>query len=181
MSGEASGPAFDWCLEGRAWVFGDDIGVDGDLMPLRFALERETRPEVLAEHVFSGIDPGFAGRAAPGDIVVAGTRFAQGNPHVQGLLGLRGAGLGLLAESIPSGSYRNAVNAGLRFLPRCPGVRTRVADGDRLRVDFRLGTVDNLVSGERLSYAPIPGPLLDIVARGGWAAHFRERLASDRG
>ena len=48
-----------------------NIGVDGDLMPLEFAIQRETRIEVLTPHTMKGLDPAFAGKAQPGDILVA--------------------------------------------------------------------------------------------------------------
>lgn len=169
---------FTWQLEGRAFVFGDDIGIDGDLMPLEFALRRELRPEVLREHVFEQIDATLAKRIQPGDIVVGGRRFAQGNPHIQGLIGLAGAGVGLVVESIPSGSYRNAVSAGLRFLPKCPGVSAMVETGHELAVDFAEGTVRNLTTGETRWFEPLPKALRDIIAIGGWRESFRRRLAA---
>jgi 3-isopropylmalate/(R)-2-methylmalate dehydratase small subunit len=166
-----------WTLKGRCWLFGDDIAVDGDLMPLEFALRRELRPEVLKDHIFSQMDQTIAARIKPGDIIVAGKRFAQGNPHIQGLIGLAGAGVGLVVESIPSGSYRNAINAGLRFLPRCRGVRALVANGDHLEVNFASGAVSNLTSGASAQFDPLPPLLQDIVAVGGWAPKFRRRLS----
>ncbi len=170
---------FAWTLRGRAWVFGHDVAVDGDLMPLDFALRRETDPEVLRHHVFSGLDPGLAARLRPGDIVVAGRRFAQGNPHIQGLLGLRGAGLGLVAESIPSGSRRNAVNAGLRVLPACPGATAEAVTGDELEVDFAEGVFRNRTRGTERRWPPLPPPLRAIIEAGGWEAAFRARLAHE--
>jgi 3-isopropylmalate/(R)-2-methylmalate dehydratase small subunit len=85
-------------------------------MAHEFAVRRETRPEVLKDHVMCGLDPGFAQKVSTGDLMVAGKRFAQGNPHIQGLLGLVGL-MGPVVESIPRGSLRNAVNAGLPLLP----------------------------------------------------------------
>lgn len=167
---------FKWTYEGTAWVFGDDIGVDGDLMPLQYALTRETDPDVLRRHLFAGRDPEFAAKCRPGDIIVAGKRFAQGNPHIQGLLGIRAAGLGLLAESIPSGSLRNAVNAGVPFLTGCHGITLRVTSGDRLRVDFQSGEVTNASSGWVVTYPPLQQQLCAIIEGGGWREHFRQRL-----
>lgn len=169
---------FSWIYEGSAWVFGDDIGVDGDLMPLKFALTRETDPNILRQHLFVGVDPEFPRKYRPGDIVVGGRRFAQGNPHVQGLLGLRGAGLGLAAESIPNASLRNCVNAGLPTLPACEGLRNHVRAGERLRVDFSTGEVCNLSSGWAKTYEPLNRQLRSIIAIGGWREHFRRRLVN---
>jgi 3-isopropylmalate/(R)-2-methylmalate dehydratase small subunit len=164
-------------LRGRCWKFGDNVAVDGDLMPLEFALKREIRPEFLKDHLFCGLDPGFAQRARAGDLIVAGRRFAQGNPHIQGLLGIRGAGLGLVVESIPSGSFRNAVNAGVPFLPRCDGVTGLVQTGDDLEVDFASGRFVNHTRGVEQTFPALPRALLDIIAVGGWRAAFERRLA----
>jgi len=167
-----------WIYRGCCWKFGDNLGIDGDIMPLRFALERETDPMVLRDHLMSEIDPDFAKRVAPGDVIVAGKRFGQGNPHIQGFLGIRGHGLGLVAESIPRGSYRNAINAGLPFLSGCKEVTALCETGDKLEVDFESGRFTNITRGTETSYAPLPPELLAIVAIGGWKEHFRRRLAA---
>ena len=165
-------------LRGRCWRFGDNVGCDGDMMPFRFALARETRPEALRDFAMTGLDPDFPKKARPGDIVVAGKRFAQGNPHIQGFLGLKALGLGVAVESIPRGSLRNAVNAGVPILPECPGIAAVVRDGDQLEVDFASGAVRNLSAGIEHRFTPLPAALLDIVRRGGWEANFRARLAA---
>ena len=159
---------------GRCWRFGDHVAIDGDIMPLAFSIARETDPEVLREHVMAGLDPGFPGKAAPGDVIIAGRRFAQGNPHIQGL------GLGLAVESIPRGSYRNAINAAVPILPACPGVSGEAATGDALEVDFRSGAFRNLTRGTERRYEPLPAALLTIVENGGWLPTLRKRLAAAR-
>ena len=170
----------NFTYRGRCWKFGDNIGVDGDLMPLEFAIQRELRLEVLSPHTMKGIDPTFASRAQPGDVIVAGKRFAQGNPHIQGLLGIAGLKLGLVVESIPRGSLRNAVNAGVPILPACPGVTQHVATGDELEVDFASGRFRNLTRGEELRFAPLDQALLDVVALGGWKPALEKRIAAMR-
>lgn len=167
----------DWVYRGRCWRFGDNIGIDGDLMPLEFALTRETDPEVLKHHTMSGIDPEFAKSAKPHDLVVAGKRFAQGNPHIQGLLGLAGLELGLVVESIPRGSFRNAINAGVPILPHCPGVTGEAATGDELEVDFAGGLFRNLSRGTEQRYEPLDPVLLETIAAGGWKAKVLQRIA----
>ncbi len=163
-------------FRGRAWVYPDNVAIDGDLMPLEWALKRETRPEVLKEHVFAGIDPDFHHRAQPGDVVVGGRRFAQGNPHIQGLIGLKGCGVGLLTESIPIGSFRNALAAGLPVLPRCPGVRDMFESGEAIEVDFASGLVRNPARGTEARFTPLAPPLLEMIRAGGWGPMFRRRL-----
>jgi 3-isopropylmalate/(R)-2-methylmalate dehydratase small subunit len=163
---------------GRAWLFGDNVAIDGDLMALEWALKRETDPEVLRHHVFAGLAPHFAKAVQPGDIVVAGRRFAQGNPHIQGLIGLFGCGVGIVVESIPIGSFRNALCAGLPMLPRCPGVTALVRDGDRLTVDFATGLVSNETQGTEHRFDPLPDHLMAYVRAGGWGPMFDRRLAA---
>ncbi|MGP9818607.1 hypothetical protein ACTZWW_01220 [Salinarimonas sp. NSM] len=165
---------------GRAWLFGDNVAIDGDLMALEWALKRETDPRVLRAHTFAGLRPDFAEGVRAGDVVFAGRRFAQGNPHIQGLIGLVGCGVGIVVESIPVGSFRNALCAGLPMLPRCPGVTAMVADGDRVAVDFRAGVVVNETSGEERRFEPLPANLLAYVEAGGWGPMFRRRLERER-
>jgi 3-isopropylmalate/(R)-2-methylmalate dehydratase small subunit len=149
-------------------------------MPLKFAVARETRLEVLREHAMTGLDPDLPKRIRPGDVVVGGRRFAQGNPHIQGLLGLKALGVGLVVESIQRGSLRNAVNAGVPILPSCRGVSSEATTGELVEVDFNTGVFRNLSRGTERKYEPLPAQLLDVVRVGGWEASFRRRLAAAR-
>ncbi|MFM8555150.1 MAG: 3-isopropylmalate dehydratase [Betaproteobacteria bacterium] len=167
----------NWVYRGRCWKFGDNIGIDGDMMPLEFALKRELDPKVLGPYLMSGIDPEFAGKVRPGDLIVAGKRFAQGNPHIQGFLGIRAHGLGLIAESIPRGSFRNAVNAGVPFLTNCAGVSEMVETGDDIEADFKSGLFVNHTRGLSREFPPLEAQLLDIIAIGGWRLHLERRVA----
>lgn len=168
----------NWVMRGRCWKFGDSVGIDGDMMPLEFALKRELDPAVLKPHLMTGIDPDFPKKVRPGDIIVAGRRFAQGNPHIQGLIGVRAHGLGLVVESMQRGSLRNAINAGVCFLTNCAGATRAVETGDDLEVDFETGRFQNLTRGVRLDFKPLDPQLRAIVALGGWRAHLERRIAA---
>jgi 3-isopropylmalate/(R)-2-methylmalate dehydratase small subunit len=170
----------NFCYRGRCWKFGDNLGIDGDIMPLRFALARETDPMVLREHLMEALDPSFPTKVRAGDIIVGGRRFAQGNPHIQGFLGMVGHGLGLVTESMPRGSFRNAINAGLPFLDGCVGVGALCATGDEVEVDFSTGRFTNHSNGVEKIFAPLPGELRAIIAAGGWKESFRRRLMAAR-
>lgn len=163
--------------EGRAWRFRDDIAIDGELLPHIYVRQRLTDPRELAKHIFERLDPSFASKVQPGDLIVAGRRFGHGNPHVQGFRGLAGAGVGLLAEWIPRGAYRCCVVAGVPFLPYCKGITEAVDDGDQLWVDFRAGEVCNLTRDTTLQYEPPDKLVLRIVEAGGTMAYLRQELA----
>lgn len=167
---------FNEIFEGQAFVLGNNVANDGDLMALSFALARETDPDVLKAHIFAGIDRSLALRIKPNDIVIAGKRFGHGNPHIQGFLGLKGAGIGLLTESIPSSSYRLAINAGVPILPSCPNICSLAQTGDHLRVDFNTGEINNLTTGAEARHASPPAHVQKIIASGGWHQMFRIRL-----
>ena len=170
----------DWVYRGKCWKFGDNLGIDGDVMPLRFALERELDPEVLRPFLMAGVDPDFPNKVSPGDIIVAGKRFGQGNPHIQGFLGITGHGLGLVAETIPRGSFRNAINAGLPFLTGCDGVTADVETGDNLDVNFQTGEFKNLTRDITRQFQPLDPQLQAIIEAGGWSANLEIRLAKLR-
>lgn len=170
----------NFVFTGRCWKFGDNLAVDADLTKKEFASARETRLEVLREFVMCGVDPDFPKKVSPGDIVVAGRRFAQGNPHIQGLLGLKSLDLAFCCESIPRGSFRNAINAGVPFLPHCVGVTSECETGDELRVDFRTGVFENLTRKTKKQYEPLDPSLLETIAIGGWKPMVTQRIEKMR-
>jgi 3-isopropylmalate/(R)-2-methylmalate dehydratase small subunit len=107
---------------------------------------------------------------------VGGRRFAQGNAHIQGMIGLKGCGVGLVAESIPIGSFRNALAAGLPVLPRCPGVRAMFENEDEIEVDFATARIRNLTRGTDATFPPLAPHLIEMLRAGGWGPMFRRRL-----
>jgi len=171
----------NWVMRGRCWKFGDNVGIDGDMMPLEFAIKRELNPDVLAPYLMTGLDPDFPRKVRAGDIIVGGKRFAQGNPHIQGLIGIRAHKLGLVVESMQRGSFRNAINAGVPFLTHCTGVTTQAETGDELEVDFETGSFTNVTRGLTLQFTPLDAQLRSIIALGGWRAHLERRVAQMNG
>ena len=165
----------NWRWKGTAWVFGDDVPNDEGLMPLAMTRRQEYDPAVLAAHCFEQLDPAFARQVKPHDLVVAGKRFGHGNPHIQGFLGLKGAGVGLLVESMGRGPLRACVNAGVPVL-QAPGLRGLCRAGDELEVDFEVGVIRNLRTDTTLQAEPMHAVMREIVAAGGGLAHMMQRL-----
>ena len=65
---------------GRVWKFGDDIDTDV-IIPGKYLRTKDM--QVFAAHTMEGIDPEFARKVKPGDIIVAGTNFGCGSSREQ--------------------------------------------------------------------------------------------------
>ncbi|MEQ8195487.1 MAG: hypothetical protein RIB59_13460 [Rhodospirillales bacterium] len=163
-------------FEGRCWKLGDGVSNDDGLMDRRYFRERVFDADVLAPHALEPLRPDFAATAAPGDVIVAGKRFCEGNPHPQGCLGLKRRGVAVIAESVQNTPYRLMVTMGVPFLPFAKGVTAMAKDGDTIRLDISTGLFENLSSGESILYDPLPPFLLEIIAAGGSRDHLRRRL-----
>ncbi|MFH1169569.1 MAG: 3-isopropylmalate dehydratase [Chloroflexota bacterium] len=166
----------EWIMKGRCWKFGDNLSTDGAVMPLPEA-RKSHDPQVLKDYIMTGVDPGFPGRARRGDIIVSGKNFGHGNPHVWGYNAIREAGLGIIAESMARGGLRNAVTAGVLFLPAATGITKKVNQGDELEVNFRTGEIKDITSGETIRTEPLPEPLLEIIAAGGQEGFIKQKFA----
>ena len=90
----------NWACSGKRRKFGDNLGIDVDVMPPRFALERKLDQEVLRPFPMAGVGPEFANKVSPAGITVADKRFGQGSPHIQDFPGIIAHRLELIAESI---------------------------------------------------------------------------------
>jgi 3-isopropylmalate/(R)-2-methylmalate dehydratase small subunit len=163
---------------GRCHLFGDDVSLDDGVIPHRFAAERITDPQILIRHLFESIDPEFAGRVRPGDIVLAGRNFACGKPRLQGFIALGALDLAIVCVSMPYKMLRRAVAHAVPVLPGAPIPHEIAANGDELEVDFANGEIRNLTRSACTSLPPMPSILRDIVASGGMHAALRLWLAS---
>jgi 3-isopropylmalate/(R)-2-methylmalate dehydratase small subunit len=166
-----------WVFEGRCWKFGDNVPNDGGLMDKAMLSQQlEYNPEKLAPFVLNRIRSEFAAECRPGDVAIFGKRFAHGNAHIQGPLGLKGLGVAVLVEGLQGSAYRLLISAGVPFLPLAKGILDLVEDGDRVRVNIATGEFENLTSAQKAQFEPLPGFLLEIIAAGGSEGHLNKRL-----
>ena len=150
-------------LRGRAFRFGDGISTD-HIIPGRYAYLRSNLPE-LARHVMEDADATFVSRVRPGDFIVAGRNFGLGSSREHAPLVIKMAGVSaIIARSVARIFFRNAINLGLPVL-LCD--TDGIGDGDELVVDLEAGTIEDLTTGARLSFSPLPGVMRDILAEGG--------------
>lgn len=168
----------DWTLRGRCWKFGDNVSNE-EALATSYTLHKDTldpaKRDQWAHGLFAAIDPGFAKKIKPGDIIVAGKRFAQGNMHWYWIGAMNHYGVGLITESMPRGQFRNVVEVGLRVVPFFDGITRHVEGGDDLEVDFKTASVVNHSRGTRLQGKPLPPFILEIMAAGGSLAYLKQK------
>ena len=161
-------------MAGRAWKFKDDIDTDA-IIPGRYLVIND--PEGLAEHVFEGVRPEFAGEVLAGDFVVAGTNFGCGSSREHAPLGLKGAGVkAVVAKSFARIFFRNAINIGLPLFVSSDVERIR--DGDSIDIDVDEGVIYNRSRGESYRTTPLPPFLQEIVEAGGLVSYTKRKVRS---
>jgi 3-isopropylmalate/(R)-2-methylmalate dehydratase small subunit len=159
-------------LEGKAWVFGDDINTD-IIMPFRFK-SRTNDPNEMAKYAMYGIDPDFYKKIDKGDILVAGRNFGGGSSREQAPLALQYAGISaIVAESFARIFYRNAFTIGLPAL-ETPGIKDHVVQGDRLIINLGEFTVTNTRTGHIFQAKAVPDFMRKMLLDGGLIEYFKK-------
>src|SRR3990170_7034286 len=131
-------------VSGRAVKFGDNVDTDV-IIPGRYLVLIDSKE--LAQHAMEGLDPAFTKKAKAGAIVVAGKNFGCGSSREQAPIALKYAGVKcVVAESFARIFYRNAINIGLPVV-ECKNVSSKVAEGDALTVDLKIGLVKDESKG----------------------------------
>lgn len=165
-------------VSGRVWKFGDNVDTDL-IIPGHYLTIHD--PEELGKHCMEALDPKFASKVKPGDIVVAGHNFGCGSSREHAPLSLKSCGLGaVVAVSFARIFFRNAINIGLLVL-ECEEAYHRTNPGDEMLVQPELGVIKNLTTGEEFRAAPYPPLVAGIVQSGGLVPYVQMRLkAQDR-
>ncbi|MBN2336017.1 3-isopropylmalate dehydratase small subunit [Candidatus Bathyarchaeota archaeon] len=161
-------------MKGRAWNYGDDVNTDFILPGIYLEL---TDPEEMGRHAMEGIDPSFAGKVQPGDVVVGGRNFGLGSSREHAPIALKHSGVGaVIAEGFARIFYRNAANLGLPAL-ECSDVSKEIKTGDAVEVDLTAGTI--VVNGEKtLAFKPVPEFMLEILNAGGLREYIKRNRDS---
>ena len=121
------------------------------------------------------LDPTFAGRVKPGDVIVAGANFGCGSSREHAPIALKAAGVSaIVAASFARIFFRNAINTGLAIL-ECPTAAGEISDGDEVEVDLTAGTVHDRTTGRSYAAEPLPEFVMEIVRSGGLVEWVRAR------
>jgi 3-isopropylmalate/(R)-2-methylmalate dehydratase small subunit len=164
-------------LRGRVWKYGDDVNTDV-IFPGKYTYTL-TDPKELAQHALEDLDPQFASRVQPGDIIVAGRNWGNGSSREQAVSALRYAGVSaVIAKSIARIYFRNAVNNGL--LPVvCAEAADAIEAGEAVEIDVEGHTV-RCAAGV-YPFPPLSASTQAILAAGGLIPMLKQKLAAQEG
>ncbi len=150
-------------------VYGDNIDTDR-IIPGKYTKTLDFSQ--LAAHVLEDLDPTFAGRVQPGDILVAGRNFGCGSSREQAPVALKAAGVSVvIASSFARIFYRNAINIGLPAIEIGPH---DIQPGSQLMVEMEQGRVIDHTAGCTYEATKIPPVMLEILNAGGLVEYLRK-------
>ncbi len=156
-------------FEGIAHVFGDHINTDY-IISGKYK-SRLTDLDKMAEHIMEDIRPGFYKEIEPGDFIVGGLNFGCGSSREAAAWVIKKAGISaVLAINFARIFFRNAINIGIPVLRLDT---SSIQEGDRLRVNFDIGKVQNQTRSEVMSSHPLPPFIQKIIDAGGMENYFK--------
>jgi len=159
-------------LEGNAHKVGDHINTDL-IIPATYLVSVD--PKELGKHLMEGLDPEFASRVKPGDVIVGGIDFGSGSSREHAPHAIKGAGVScVIASSFARIFFRNAVNVGLPLLESSEAAEA-IKDGDHLKIDLAAGTIEDVTKKATFSVAAYPEFMQRIMDSGGLINYLRKQ------
>ncbi len=161
-------------ITGKVWKFAQD---DINTGLIRKQMYNHLPPQEQGKHCLESLDPGFAGKAQPGDIIVAGKNFGCGS-STPAHYSIAALGIpAVIAESFGKLFFSNCVGGGL-WPVACPGIVGFVNTGDTIEIDTIGFQIRNLATGKTITAQPLPDLYRDMVEAGGEKAYLKARLAN---
>lgn len=160
-------------LSGRVWKYGDAVNTDV-IFPGKYTYT-VTDPLEVAKHALEDLDPTFAARVQPGDVIVAGKNWGNGSSREQAVTCLKYAGVSaVIALSFGRIWYRNAINQGLLALTS-PQAVAALQPGDVVQIDLEASLIRR--GSETFPFPPFAPSVQAIIADGGLIPHLKKKLA----
>ena len=133
-------------------------------------------PQELASHAMVDIDPEFAGKVQPGDIIVARKNFGCGSSREHAPLCLKTAGVScIIAETFARIFFRNSINIGLPII-ECKEAAEEIEAGDEVEIDFDSGKIFDRTKGTEYQGQPFPEFMQKIISAGGLVNYTNQKL-----
>jgi 3-isopropylmalate/(R)-2-methylmalate dehydratase small subunit len=161
-------------LTGKVWKYGANVDTDA-IIPARYL--NISAPEELARHCMEDVDPEFAQKVQPGDIIVATTNFGCGSSREHAPLAIKATGVScIIATTFARIFYRNAINTGLPIL-ECSHAE-EIEAGQTLEVELETGRIHNLNTGQTFQAKQYPEFMMGIIQAGGLIEYTRKELGA---
>lgn len=158
--------------ENHVWKFHNDVDTD-QIIASQYLLLPDI--EAMKQYTFESLDPDFAGKVHPGDLVVAGENFGCGSSREQAPCVLKALGIkAVIAKSFARIFYRNSINIGLPVIV-CKELYDHVEDGGQADLDLSAGTVT--VDHQVFSCTKLPEYMQNILSAGGLIASLNKEEA----
>ena len=149
---------------GHVFKYGDNVDTDV-IIPARYLNSFDAKE--LASHAMVDIDPEFAKKVQPGDVIVANKNFGCGSSREHAPLCLKTAGVScIIAETFARIFYRNAINIGLPVLEIGKDVE-KIEAGDTIDVDMAKGEITIVNKNIVIKTKPLPEFIQKIADCGG--------------
>ena len=157
---------------GHVFKYGDNVDTDV-IIPARYLNSFDAKE--LASHAMVDIDPEFAEKVKPGDLIVANKNFGCGSSREHAPLCLKTAGVScVIAETFARIFYRNAINIGLPIL-ECVEASERIDDKDEVEINFDTGEIINKTKNETYQAQPFPAFIQNIMQHNGLLNAIKEQ------
>ena len=158
-------------IRGRVHKFRDNVNTD-EIIPARYLNTAD--PDELAKHCMEDIDVEFVGKAASGDIIVAGSNFGCGSSREHAPISIKAAGIScVIAQSFARIFFRNCINIGLPIIEIKN--TSKINDGDEIEIDLAGGKIRNITGKKTYTSSPFPDFLLKIINSGGLMNYINDR------
>lgn len=119
----------------KVWKFHNDVDTD-QIIASQYLLLPDI--EAMKQYTFESLDPDFAKKAQPGDLIVAGENFGCGSSREQAPSVLKALGIkAVIAKSFARIFYRNSINIGLPVIV-CKDLYEHVEDGGQANLGYLL-------------------------------------------
>ena len=157
---------------GHVFKYGDNVDTDV-IIPARYLNSFD--PQELASHAMVDIDPEFAGKVQPGDIIVARKNFGCGSSREHAPLCLKTAGVScVIADTFARIFYRNAINIGLPII-ECPEAAEGIDAGNQVEIDFDSGRIYNRTKGTEFQGQAFPPFMQELISAGGLVNYINSK------
>jgi len=159
-------------IQGRVWLFEDNIDTDQILPGYAMAASREK----LKEYALAGSPcADFAQRVKAGDIIVAGKNFGCGSSREQAPVALKEAGVSLvIAQSFARIFRRNCINIGLPVL--LADLAAYVKQWDEIAVNLKEAKITVINSGREVHGKELSPNVLETLECGGLINKVRKQF-----